>query len=194
MSRLATSEVVSDVTSRIDPSKILAVGLCGLQHALVPLDGEGNVLARSQLWMDQRCRPQVEWMNTECRELLEAARGERATVSTTLSAPKLRWIAENDPRLIERTHLFLPVKDFIRYRLTGLVGTDPSDARSTALTERDSGSWSPGIVEAVGITLDVLPPIVDSNAVRHLVRCVVLCLARASRPPREDAPPSGTDH
>lgn len=161
----AVAEVVTSVTAEIDPSRICVVGLCGLQHALVPLDEEGSVLARSQLWMDQRCRPQVQWMNTECRPLLEAVRGKGASVSTTLSAPKLRWITENDPDLIERTRLFLPVKDFIRYRLTGAIATDPSDARSTALLDGDSGNWSSDIVEAVGITLDVLPPILDPNAI-----------------------------
>jgi len=161
----AVTEVVAEVTARVDASGIRVIGLCGLQHALVPLDESGSVLSRSQLWMDQRCRPQVHWMNTECRELLESVRGEGVTVSTTLSAPKLRWIAENDPDLIQQTRLFLPVKDFIRYRLTGAVGTDPSDARSTALLNSEAGSWSPDVVKAVGITLDVLPPIFESTTI-----------------------------
>jgi xylulokinase len=39
----------------VDPDRIEAASLCGLMHALVPMSRSGEVLARSQLWMDQRC-------------------------------------------------------------------------------------------------------------------------------------------
>ena len=134
----ATVAVIRDVLedTGIAPERIRAIGLTGLQHALVPLDREGRALARSMLWMDQRCQPQVDWMLGEHRALLEEVKGDGVRVSTTQSAPKLRWLVEHDPEVVERTAVFLPVKDFIRYRLTGTIATDDSDARSTFLVDQ----------------------------------------------------------
>ena len=90
----APQELIREVLAQpgIVASRVLAVGLSGLLHALTPVDEEGRVLARAMLWMDQRCQPQVEWMVREHRATLERVMGW-AGVSTTFSAPKLRWLA-----------------------------------------------------------------------------------------------------
>lgn len=144
--------------------KILGIGLSGLLHALVPVDGAGSPLARVMLWMDQRCQPQVEWLAHEHGELIEALMGG-VPMSTTWSAPKLRWIAEHDPEVLRRTSKLLPAKDFIRLRLTGTVATDPSDAHGTALFDHRSGDWSHRLLEAVGVAPEKMPPIRESTAV-----------------------------
>jgi len=60
----ATVAVVREVLNHSEgsPSDVAGIGISALQHAIVPVDGEGNLLARAMLWMDQRCAPQVEWM------------------------------------------------------------------------------------------------------------------------------------
>ena len=163
----AVAAVIREVLERTGVSceRILGVGLCGLEHALVLLDRRGTPLARSMLWMDQRCQPQVAWMLREHRELLEEVKGKGASVSTTVSAPKLRWIVENEPDLLRRTHMFLLVKDFIRFRLTGKMGTDPSDAGGTGLLDPRTGDWSVPLLDMVGVPREKMPPILASDHV-----------------------------
>jgi xylulokinase len=145
--------------------RVLGVGLCGLKHALVPIDAAGQPLARAMLWMDQRCQPQAEWLTRKHGDVVRACVGGDGTMSTTPSAPKLRWIAENDPDLLRRTEKFLPVKDYIRYRLTGTIATDPSDAGGTRLYDPRAGDWSRRMLDLVGISPDVMPPIVEPTAI-----------------------------
>jgi xylulokinase len=145
--------------SGISSDQVLGVGLCGLKHALVPLDAYGEPLARAMLWMDQRCLPQAEWLAHEHGDLIEEVMGEGRTVSTTPSAPKLRWIVENDPDLLQRTHTFLLPKDFVRFRLTGKIGTDPSDAGGTRLYDPRRGDWCEPLLAGIGVPREKLPPI-----------------------------------
>jgi xylulokinase len=143
----------------IRANEVLAVGLTGLKHAPVLVDAEGQPLARAMLWMDQRCRSQAEWMARELGDLILETVGGESTVTTTPSAPKLRWIVENDPGLLSRTRTLLLPKDYVRFRLTGTIGTDPSDAGGTRLYDRRRGDWAMPLVERIGVPPDILPPI-----------------------------------
>jgi L-iditol 2-dehydrogenase len=157
--------VIREVIERaqVPRQHILGVGLCGLKHALVPIDANGRSLARAMLWMDQRCQPQAEWMTREHGDLIRECVGGAGTISTTPSAPKLRWIAEHDPDLLRRTKKFLPVKDFIRLRLTGTIATDPSDASGTRLYDPRSGDWSRRLLELIDVSPDKMPSIHDAT-------------------------------
>jgi xylulokinase len=157
----ATVAVVREALQEtgVPPEEILGVGLCGLKHAVVPVDANGMPLANAMLWMDQRCRAQAQWMAREHAVLIEAALGRGSTMSTTPSAPKLRWLAENEPQLLQRAATFLLPKDFVRFRLTGTIATDPTDAGGTGLYDRRSGNWSEPMLRLAGVPPDKMPPI-----------------------------------
>ncbi|NNG03400.1 MAG: xylulokinase, partial [Inquilinus sp.] len=53
----------------------------------------------------------------------------------------------------------------IRFRLTGVPGTDPSDASGTNLFDVRRGNWSRETLNALGVPPDWLPPVADSAAV-----------------------------
>jgi xylulokinase len=163
----AAVEVIREVIQQAGAARerIRAVGLCGLKHALAPVDARGRPLARAMLWMDQRCQPQAAWLAREHGDLIEAIMGGGRGVSTTPSAPKLRWIVEHDPDLLARTHVFLPAKDFVRFRLTGTLGTDPSDAGGTRLYDPRSGDWAGELLARIGVPREKMPPIYASTHV-----------------------------
>lgn len=162
----ATIEVIGQVLRQRDvsPGDVRAVGLTGLLHALVPVDAAGNPLARAMLWMDHRCAQQAAWLASEWGDLVQCATGHRI-VTTTCSAPKLRWLVEHDPELIAQTAKFLPVKDFVRLKLTGEIATDPSDAAGTMLLDTRTGDWCASLLAAIGVPVEKLPPIRGSAEV-----------------------------
>lgn len=157
----ATVAVVREARAAacVSPEQILCVGLCGLKHAVVPVDAGGTPLANAMLWMDQRCRAQAEWMTQEHGALIEAALGRGPVMSTTPSAPKLRWLAENEPALLDEAVVLLLPKDFVRFRLTGTIATDPTDAGGTGLFDRRSGDWSAPMLELAGVQRAKMPPV-----------------------------------
>ena len=109
--------------SSIESSRIKGIGVCGLMHALLPVNEQGEPLDRVMLWMDQRCKPQCDWIADNIGYLPNIT---GLQVSTTLSAPKLRWIVENKPEIMDRAYKFMFGKDYIRLKLTGQYATDKS--------------------------------------------------------------------
>lgn len=166
-----TAAAIRETSSQcgIPGDEVVSVGLCGLKHAVVAVDADGNPLGRAMLWMDQRCRPQADWMSREHGTLVARATGRGDAVTTTPSAPKLRWIAEHEPALLERASTLLLAKDYVRYRLTGSLATDPTDAGGTLLYDWRTGDWSPEMLALVGVPPDKMPPIRPSIEVAGVV-------------------------
>lgn len=152
-------EVVREAVGQVDPGRIASVGLSGLMHAPILLDADGRPLAPAMLWMDQRCAPQSQAMNAEA-----GGGDERRPFATTVSAPKLRWLVETRPDLIARASTFVLPKDYVRIRLTGVGGTDTSDAGGTGLWDREGEGWLPGAVELARIPRSLLPETREATA------------------------------
>ncbi|MFQ6041976.1 MAG: xylulokinase, partial [Candidatus Poribacteria bacterium] len=148
--------------SGISAEQITGIGLCGLMHALVPVDRGGNAIDRAMLWMDQRCKPQAERMTRNFGEKIRQLTGRLP--STTTSAPKLLWLKENRPDVIEGTYKFLLAKDYIRLKLTGEFATDVSDSGGTSLIDRERRDWSVELLEEIiGVSAEKMPVIRQST-------------------------------
>jgi xylulokinase len=161
---LSTAEVVRDALDRssIAPDQIAGVGLSGLMHAPVLLDADGQPLVPAMLWMDQRCAPQCEAMSRE-RLALGTSKMTEGFIPTH-TAPKLRWLADTQPEVLARGRDLLLPKDFVRYRLTGAICTDVTDASGTGLFDHERGEWDWEAVQLAHIPPDILPPVRPSWA------------------------------
>ena len=64
--------------------------------------------------------------------------------------PKVLWLRNHEPEAFARLATVLLAKDFIRYRLTGALATEPSDASATLMFDPARLRWSDEILRAVG--------------------------------------------
>ena len=143
----------------ISPKKILVVGICGLMHAPVLVNEDGNCLDNSPLWMDQRCRNQSRWLVSSHAEKIKEITGVLPT--TTYSAPKLRWIVENKQEVFRKTYKILFPKDYIRLKLTGGFATDVSETQGTLLFDLREGTWSEELLDLIGIPKEKMPHVYE---------------------------------
>lgn len=140
---------------------VRAIGLSGQMHGVAFLDAAGQVLTRAQIWCDSRC-------HEECREITETVGAERLVELTAnpalagFSAPKLLWSKRHQPEVWDRTCTFLLPKDFVRYRLTGELATEHSDASGTLLFDVVQRDWSSAMSTLLGIPTGWLPPSYES--------------------------------
>ncbi len=155
-----TVKCIRQVLDNIPSYQIAGIGVCGLMHALVPVDRSGVPLDRVMLWMDQRCKPQCEWIKE---------RRPDHFIPTYLSAPKLRWLIENKPDVVDKTYKFMFGKDFIRLKLTGEFATDESDAGGTALFDYKQKCWSDEMLNLIGIPIDKMLSIKGSTEIAGYV-------------------------
>ena len=131
----------------VDGSAVAAVGFSGQMHGSVFLDEKGEVIRPPILWCDVRTAAQ-------CRTITEKVGGRERLIELTgnpalegFTAPKIVWLMENEPEAFARArHVLLP-KDYVRYRLTGELAAEVSDAAGTLLFDVAKGEWSEPVLE-----------------------------------------------
>ena len=145
----------------ITGDQVRGVGLSGQMHGLVILDGEHQVIRPALIWCDQRSQPQVDWINQH----LGAAKVLEHTANPVLTGftlPKLLWVRDHEPRRFASVrHVLLP-KDYVRYRLTGELATDVSDASGTAMYDVVHRRWSLEMMDGLGLDRSILPRAYES--------------------------------
>ncbi len=150
---------------------VRAIGLSGHMHAALMLDEEGRPVRPAILWSDGRAAAEVRLLERQVPDLAEIA-GVGAMPGFT--APKLLWLQRNEPKVFARARSVLLTKDYIRFRLTGEIATDMSDAAGTLMLDEASRDWSSRVVSAVGVSSGALPALLEGPAWSGMVRGEVL--------------------
>jgi xylulokinase len=137
---------------------VAAIGISGQMHSSVFLDAHGSVIRPALLWCDGRT-------TAECREITQRVGETRlrdlacnpALEGFTL--PKVLWLRNHEPNAFARLSTVLLPKDFIRYRLTRVLATEPSDASATLMYDTPRLRWSDEILAAVGLPRTLVPDV-----------------------------------
>jgi xylulokinase len=141
---------------------IEGISFSGQMHGLVLLDDHNQVLRNAILWNDTRTTKQ-------CQEIYDLVGEERLLDITKNPAlegftlPKILWVKEHEPNLYDQAATFLLPKDYLRFRLTGKIHSEYSDAAGTLLLNVGTKEWSSEICDAVGVDIKLCPPLVESH-------------------------------
>jgi xylulokinase len=148
--------------AKIRSCDIAGVGLSGQYHGLVLLDKHHTVLRPCILWNDQRTAFQSEY-------IIERVGAERLIrICATSGAPyfsacKLQWVRDNEPEIFERVYKLMLPKDYIRFKLTGEIVTDVTDASGTLFLDVKKRCWSPEMPTLLDVDRNILPGLVESS-------------------------------
>jgi xylulokinase len=161
----ATLASIRDV-KRAKPDAVIAgVGISGQMHSSVFLDRAGEVIRPALLWCDGRT-------TAECVEITERVGGEARLRDLAcnpalegFTLPKVLWLRRHEPQAYARLATVMLPKDYIRYRLTGVLATDPSDASATLMYDTAHLRWSEEIMRAVDVSMSILPSVGGSSEV-----------------------------
>lgn len=129
-------------------------------HGLVLLGENDQVLRPAILWNDTRTAKQ-------CQEIKAKMGSEFVDITKNqplegFTLPKMLWVKENEPDIWKQAKTFLLPKDYVRYRMTGKLGMDYSDATGTVLLDVKNGQWSQKICDAFDIPMSMCPPLMRS--------------------------------
>ncbi|MCS7260980.1 MAG: FGGY family carbohydrate kinase, partial [Anaerolineae bacterium] len=160
----ATGMAVRQAVAAVQPDAIAAIALSGQTHGTVLLDAAERLLAPAIIWLDRRSRAQVREI-TECIGATRLIEITGSPVATGFQAATLRWVQQEQPEVWRQVrHILLP-KDYLRWRMVGgPFSTDPSDAAGTLLLDVRTRSWSPVLLEALGVDVMQLPEVRPSTA------------------------------
>lgn len=159
-----TVAALRELAAQLGGQEIVALGLSGQMHGMVPLDAHGEVVRPALLWNDQRTGKGVAELEAAVpRKTLVARTGNPAI--TGFQLPKLLWLRQEEPDNFARTrHVLLP-KDYLGFKLTGVVAAEPSDASGTNCFEIAQKVWDAEVLGALNLSTALFPDLVSSHEV-----------------------------
>ncbi len=153
----AFQDALADLRKRgANLASVAAISFTGQMHTAVLLDAEGKVIPPTILWLDRRA-------DRETEELQRALRLPPYQPNSTYTLPKLVWLHRNMPDVIARVRKILWPKDYLRFRLTGEICTDLTEAGGAALLDWSTRRWATERLALAGLTADVLPTVRPSD-------------------------------
>jgi L-xylulokinase len=150
-------ECLDELEAQIQ-GEIDGIGLAGGGGGLYPLDADGRPAMNGVPLLDERTRGGLfdEWKGDGTRRAISEITGIPLPPGGVLIM--LRWLKENDPATYEDIEHILNLKDVVRYRLTGELANEISDA-TFSLTNHRTQEYDRELFELAGIEdkWDALP-------------------------------------
>lgn len=144
----------ADVTG----AQIDAVGITGHGDGIYLLDEAGRPVRNGILAVDSRTSSILaRWRSDGVLDAVRELTGQQLFEPS--QAALCAWLARFEPAALERTRWILTAKDWLRFCLTGQVGTDRSEAMAS-FGARDGSGYDPRVAEMLGIARvnGLLPP------------------------------------
>ena len=146
--------------------EVRAIGISGHSLGVVPLDARGRLLREAvPIWSDARPDAQP----AEFFKSLPEAEWYRMTGSgfppPLYAVFKLMWFRDREPEMFRRVEKVLGTKDYINFRLTGVMATDYSYASGSGVYDLKERAYSPRLIEASGLDAKIFPEIVPATQV-----------------------------
>ena len=146
--------------------EIACTALSGHSLVAVPINKEGNILLNQvPIWCDMRAEDQIskffkelsyeDWYST-------TGNGDPEECYTIL---KLMWMRQHQPEIFAKTYKILGSKDFINYKFTGTICTDPSYASGFGVFHLLNWDYEERFFKAAGISREIFPEIRPSDSI-----------------------------
>ena len=149
--------------SGVKPEEIAGISYSGQMHGLVALDADCNVIRPAILWCDQRTQAQCDWITEKAGGLEGLLTYTNNQMLTGYTGGKILWLRDEEPDNFAKMKLFVCPKDYIRYRMTGTLGIDMSDASGTGFFDVRNRRWSDGLIELAGLDKAIFPEAHEST-------------------------------
>ncbi|NPV77714.1 MAG: carbohydrate kinase [Anaerolineae bacterium] len=161
----ATSQTIREAVQAADQSggKIAAISTSGQGGGMWLIDRDGRPVRKGITWLDGRAGEFFpDWEKAGIIEELDESTGYHTFPGV---GPLLifHWFKKHDPNILSKAYKTLWAKDWVKFKLTGVVATDESDP-SNGHFLRGERQFSEPLFEMLEVKeyMHLLPPIVPS--------------------------------
>lgn len=163
----ATADAIAEAIAKSGrpASDILAIATTAHGDGIYMLDKDARPLGKGILSLDSRAVDVAErWVRGPVAEQSIAITGQLPHASAPSAI--LAWVKENEPERYGRIGHVIACKDWLRFCLTGEVGTDRTEA-STSFTDVNTQDYSREALALFGLEAlwDALPPMSRSDEI-----------------------------
>ena len=161
-----TKECIKDAIkeANIDSKDILALSTTSMREGIVLYDNEGK-----ELWavanVDARAANEVKYLKENYKGIEEEFYKLSGQTFALGALPRLLWLKNNRPKIYEKVASISMIGDWILYKLSGIIATDPSNGGTTGIFSLEKRDWVSDMAKKVGIKDDIFPKVYEPGEV-----------------------------
>ncbi len=148
--------------SGIDPRDVAAISFDSQMAGIGSVDENFNPATRFDSWLDMRCQPYIEAVNTHYGDLVTRLTGCPPTCD---HGPKILWWKEEEPDSFQRIAKFVTPSGYVAGKMAGLKGEDAfmdhTFIHFSGFSDAQNGRWSDELCSAFDLDQGKLPKIVE---------------------------------
>src|SRR5512136_2042111 len=158
------THAIRQAARQVEVRRLKALCIAHQRETFVPLDEHDRPLINGILWMDERARELLPFLEqTLGRDKFHRLTGKKLSVNLTIA--KIAWLKAHRADVFAQTRKYVDVHAFLVHRLTGSYRTGWGSADPTGMFDMPNSCWAENLLSQVGIRLDQLPELYPPGTV-----------------------------
>lgn len=150
--------------TKINPKDIAAISTTCMREGIVLYDGDGN-----EIWacanVDARSNDEAAQLATRSATLEKEIYAVSGQTFALDALPRILWVKNKMPEIYDKTKYVTMFNDWLIYKLTGVLSSEPSNGCTTGIFDLKSRDWDTSIAAKCNIKTDIYPPVYESGSV-----------------------------
>ncbi len=161
-----TKECIKDVleSSKINPDDILALSATSMREGIVLYDQDGN-----ELWavanVDARADKEVRYLKENFSGIEEEFYDISGQTFALGALPRILWLKNNHPDIYAKVANISMIGDWVLYKLSSVIATDPSNGGTTGIFSLKERTWDSSMASKMGLKDDIFCPCYETGSV-----------------------------
>jgi len=148
--------------NNINPEDIKGISTDSMREGFILYDeNQKELIGFSNI--DARAKEEVISLKKEYPELEMEIYLETGETFALSAVPRLLWVKKNKPELYNRAKYMNMINDWIVFKLTGKIVSEPSNSSTSGLFNLAERKWLPEVANKCGLKDDIFPPVYESG-------------------------------
>jgi len=140
--------------AKVDPSKIVSLGVSGQQHGFVALNKNGEPIRPAKLWNDTSTVEETEIIVKKLGGSKSFIQKLGINLAVGFTASKILWLKRKEPDNYAQLSTVLLPHNYLNFCLTGKRHMEYGDASGTGMMEIRKRQWHRKAMEAIDPELE----------------------------------------
>jgi len=152
------------ILGNINPKDILSISSTSMREGIVLYDEYGKeIFAVANV--DARANKEVEYLKEKFKGIEEEFYLESGQTFALGALPRILWLKNNKPDIYLKVNTVSMISDWILYKLSGIIGSDPSNAGTSGVFSLNKRDWQPTMANKVDIKDNIFPKVYEVGEV-----------------------------
>ena len=155
---ISAQKVLQKITRRVTSEGIVALAIANQRETFVPLNNMSVPLRPAIVWLDERCRDEVESFAQKIgKQKIHRISGKPVDYAPVVY--RLAWMKKHEPKLFSKIFMVCDVHSWLAWKLTGSFKTSRASADPLGMFDLKNKCWSAPILKALELNEAQLPEV-----------------------------------